>query len=405
MTGLAQKGGAVFSHVRVASAPDQLHAVRIAAGAADLVLGTDFLTTGSGEALAKMRLGHTAALVNRHQTMTADFARRPDLQFPDGDLEGSIRQAVGEDVTFFDATAVATALLGDAIATNPLMLGFAAQRGLLPVGLAAIERAIELNGVALDLNRQALLWGRRAGHDLAAVLRVVERLSAPQPGQAKAATLDEAIERRVAFLTAYQDARYAERYRQLVADIRAAELARAGTDRFTHAVARSAFKLMAYKDEYEVARLYSDGAFKAQVAQQFEGATRLTFHLAPPVLSETGTDGRPRKRTFGPWTMTAFRLLAKLKGLRGTAFDPFGRTEERRTERQLIGEYEALVRELAGKLESRTLDVAVDLAALPEQIRGFGPVKARNLAVVKVRQAELLKAFRSPAPPALEAAE
>ncbi len=380
MTGLAQKGGAVFSHVRIGQSADSLKAVRIAAGQANLVLGADFVTTGSSDALAKMRAGVTTVLVNTHQTMTSDFTRKPDLAFPSDALERAIRQAAGDaGVLALDATGIATGLLGDAIATNCFLLGFASQRGLLPVSPSALERAIELNGQAVGFNRQAFLWGRRAALDLPAVIAAARPATAAPAHRRLAETLDEAITRRVAFLTDYQDAAYAERYRTRVAEVRAAEAARIGTDRLTAAVARYLFKVMAYKDEYEVARLYTDGTFAATVAAQFEGDYKLVYTLAPPLLSEVNaTTGRPDKRRFGPWMTHAFALLARLKGLRGTKWDIFGYSQERRDERALIQQYDADITLILSHLSADSLDAAVTLASIPERIRGYGPVKHRH---------------------------
>jgi indolepyruvate ferredoxin oxidoreductase len=402
MTGLAQKGGAVFSHVRIAHQPDDINAVRIPAGDAHLVLGADFVVTGTFDALAKIRAGQTDVVVNRHETMTADFSRHPDLEFPRGDLTVAIEEAAGPGrATFLDATEIATALLGDAIASNLFLLGFAAQRGLIPVSVEAIERAIELNNVAIDFNKRAFLWGRRAGHDLAAV----ERLAAPPP-RALSQTLDEAIARRADFLVGYQDDAYAARYRALVARVRAAEAGRVGGEALGAAVARSYFKLLAYKDEYEVARLYTDGSFRRQLAEQFEGDYRLELNLAPPLTAPRDpATGHLTKQTFGPWMLTAMGWLAKLKRLRGTRFDIFGRTDERKLERRLIVEYEALVDELLSRLTRDTLPLALELARLPEQIRGYGHVKLANIQQAKAREAALLARLRNPAPTLATAAE
>lgn len=411
MTGLAQKGGAVFTHVRIAARPEDIAAVRIAAGQADLLLGADFVTTGTYDGLAKIRLGRTQVLVNIQETMTSDFTRKPDLAFPAESLRTAIAQAAGPDhATFLDAARLATALMGDSIATNPFMLGYAAQKGWLPVGIDALERAIELNGVAVPFNKQAFLWGRRAAHDLAAVEAVAVKATnrVATHGAGLSESLDEAIARREAFLTGYQDAAYAARYRSFVEQVRGAEAERVGGTRLTAAVARYLFKLMAYKDEYEVARLYTDGTFAEQVRAQFTGKYRLELNLAPPLVAERDpTTGHLRKRAYGPWMLTAFRLLARLKFLRGGPLDIFGRTEERRTERRLIGDYQALVSELLGRLDATNLGLAVELASIPEGIRGYGHVKERHLAAAKAREAGLLEAFRNPAPtpPVVRAAE
>jgi indolepyruvate ferredoxin oxidoreductase len=278
------------------------------------------------------------------------------------------------------------------------MLGFAYQKGLIPVSSSAIETAIELNGVAAEANKRAFLWGRRAGHDLTAVERVVAQVAPESVAAPIAKSLEEIVARRVAFLTGYQNSSYAERYRSLVERVRAAEAERApGMSGLAEAVARYYFKLLAYKDEYEVARLYADGQFREALAAQFEGDYKLEFHLSPPILAPRDPDsGKPVKRRYGPWMLRTFRVLARLKFLRGTALDVFGHSPERRRERQLIAEYEALVGEILAGLDHDKHGLAVALASLPEQIRGYGHIKEAHLAKLEPRKAELLAAFRAP---------
>jgi indolepyruvate ferredoxin oxidoreductase len=409
MTGLAQKGGAVFSHVRIAARPEQIHAVRIAAGSARLLLGCDLVVSASAEALSRLAAGDSQAIVNSHETITGDFTRQPDLAFPGRALNRSIAAAVGQgNAEFVAATRLATGLLGDSIATNLFMLGYAYQRGLVPVSAAAIARAIELNGVAVAFNRSAFDWGRRAAVDPAIVeARAVPRDALP-PSHRLSQTLDEAIARRIAFLTQYQDAAYAERYAARIRQLREAEAARIGdSTALTDAAARALFKVMAYKDEYEVARLYTDGDFLRRVADQFDGPYELRFHLAPPLLADRDpATGHLQKRVYGKWMLGAFRLLARLRGLRGTWLDPFGRTAERRAERRLAAEYEAVLVEIGRALTPENHAIAVELARLPQEIRGFGHVKEANLRQAKAKEAVLLAQFRSPpAPQTLAAAE
>ena len=403
--GMAQKGGAVLSHVRIAARPDAIHAVRIAAGAARLLLGCDLVVSAGGEALSRLQAGATRAIVNSHETITGDFTRHPDMAFPGGDLRRNIAAAIGDDnAEFIDATGLATGLLGDSIATNLFMLGYAYQRGLVPVSAVAIERAIELNAVAIDFNRDAFLWGRRAAVDRAAVAaRATPNAAAPESHRISE-TLDELVGRRVEFLTAYQNAAYARRYFDRIGRVRQAE-AGLGSTALTEAAARALFKVMAYKDEYEVARLYAESDFQKRVADQFEGPYELRFHLAPPLLAECDpATGHLKKKVYGAWMLGAFRLLAKLRRLRGTPFDIFGRTEERRAERRLVTEYEALLDEIVAGLSPENHAVAVELAALPLEIRGFGHVKAANLERTKATETELLARFRAPLPsPALAA--
>jgi len=405
MTGLAQKNGAVVSHVRIAEHPDQLHATRIAAGEAKLVLACDILTGVGNEALAKMQKGVTKALVNTSLVMPAQFTREPDLAFPTGSMEQEIKDAVAPgDAEFLDATKLATGLMGDSIATNLFMIGYAYQRGLLPVGEDAILRAVELNGAAVEANKQSFRWGRLAAVEPQKVVAAAIPSAKPD-SQRLSESLDEVVERRRAFLTDYQDAAYAKRYTDLVAKVRSAEAAKQpGATDLTEAVARYHFKLLAIKDEYEVARLYAETDFVDRVAAQFEGSYKLNFHLAPPTTNKTdAATGEARKSTYGPWMLPAFRLLAKMRRFRGGALDIFGRTEERKRERALIGEYEALVDELLAKLAPANYEIAVSLASIPEHIRGYGHVKERHLKDAKAREAALLERFRAAPQPQTEA--
>jgi indolepyruvate ferredoxin oxidoreductase len=407
--GMAQKGGAVLSHVRIAARPGKIHAVRIAEGSADLLLGCDLVVSASGEALSRLEAGRSRAIVNSHEIITGDFTRNPDLAFPAAGLSRSIAATAGGDaVEFIDATRLATGLLGDSIATNLFMLGFAYQRGLVPVSAEAIGRAIELNGVAVAANRAAFDWGRRAAVDHAAVAaRAVPPAASPDSHRLSEG-LDEIIARRVDYLTRYQNAAYAARYAGHIRRLRDIEATRigGGSTALAEAAARALFKLMAYKDEYEVARLYTDGDFLRRVADQFDGAYELRFHLAPPLLAERDpASGHLKKRVYGGWMLTAFRLLAGLRGLRGTPFDLFGRTAERRAERQLVADYEAVLAEIAAALSPANHAAAVELAALPLEIRGFGHVKEGNRRQAEEKRAGLLERFRSPPRGALAAAE
>jgi indolepyruvate ferredoxin oxidoreductase len=398
MTGLAQKGGAVYSHVRIARTPDEIHAVRIAAGGASLLLGCDLVVSASQDALSKLEPGHSRAIINRHETITGDFTRNPDLTFPGHAMQRSIAEAAGrENVEFLNATDLATGLLGDAIASNLFMLGFAYQRGLVPLSAEAIERAIALNGVAVEFNCGAFRWGRRAAVHPDLVRSRATPPAAVPPSHHLSDTLDQMVRRRVAFLTDYQDAAYAARYAARVERVRSAEAAcLPGETGLTQSIARSLFKLMAYKDEYEVARLYTETEFLQRIADRFDGPHKLNFHMAPPLLSDRDPEtGHPRKRSFGPWMLSVFRILARLRRLRGTPFDIFGRSEERRLERRLIGEYEERIDEILVRLSPANHQLAVELASLPAEIRGFGHVKQANLAQVKMREEALLARFRS----------
>ncbi|MFC5303091.1 indolepyruvate ferredoxin oxidoreductase family protein [Azospira restricta] len=395
MTGLAQKFGAVYSHLRIADRPADIHAARIATGEADAIVGGDLVVSAGNEAISKTLAGKTRAVVNLAETPTAEFTTNPDWQFPLDRMEARIVEACGEgNVHFVDAQQLAVKLMGDAIFANTFLLGMAWQKGLVPVSLAAIEKAFELNGTAVAQNHRAFLWGRRAAHDLAAVRRFAEP-AAVVPLTPAARGLDEIVARRAEILADYQDAAYAARYRALVERVRTAEAALGGTA-LAEAVARYYFKLLAIKDEYEVARLYADPAFLRRIEETFAGDYRLVFHLAPPLVATTDPNsGHPRKQAYGPWMLRAFRLLAKLRFLRGTAFDVFGKTAERRMERQLIADYEADVALIVDRLSAATLADAVALASVPERIRGFGHVKAAHVAAVAGERERLRNALRA----------
>jgi indolepyruvate ferredoxin oxidoreductase len=347
-----------------------------------------------------MQRGVTKAVVNTALVMPADFTRNADLKFPLGSMEQEIRDAVAPgDAEFLDASKLATGLMGDSIATNLFMVGFAYQRGLVPLSEGAILRAIELNGAAVESNKQSFRWGRLAAVDPQRVIAAAIPEAKPD-SQRLSTSLDEMIARRASFLTSYQDVAYAKRYSDFVAKVRAAEEQKLpGRTALSQAVARYYFKLLAIKDEYEVARLYTDGEFAKRVAAQFEGDYKLHFHLAPPLTNKPDpTTGEPGKSSYGPWMMSAFRLLAKMKGLRGTVFDVFGKSAERRVERQLITDYEALIEELLPRLAAHNHTLAVELASIPEQIRGYGHVKERHLKVAKAKEADLVAAFRAAKP-------
>jgi indolepyruvate ferredoxin oxidoreductase len=399
--GLAQKGGAVFSHVQIAPRPEDLFATRIAMGEADLLLGCDLIVTTGNEALSKIRAGRTKAVINTAEAPTADFVKNPNWQFGGSALAQEVRDAIDNDAdcALVDAQGLATALMGDAIYTNPFVLGFAWQRGWIPLRHETLARAIELNGVAIEANQRAFEWGRAAAHDLDAVKKAAFPAQVIELKRA-ASSLEDIVAKRVEFLTGYQNARYARRYADCVERVRKVESDRLkGATKLTEAVARYYFKLLAYKDEYEVARLHADPAFRARIDAQFEGIDgkpfKLNFYLAPPLIAKPDrASGKVKKMRFGPWMMTAFSVLAKLKFLRGTAFDVFGRTEERKTERALIGEYETLIDELLGKLSAENHALAIQLASIPEDIRGYGHVKQHTLAAARRKWSELLAKFR-----------
>jgi indolepyruvate ferredoxin oxidoreductase len=395
MTGMSQKNGSVTSHVKIAATPERLRAQRIATGEADLVLGCDMLTAGAHDAISKMRPGRTRVVVNLHEQPPGTFAQQADWQYPAEQVRGLIDEAVGAGdyhaADFLDATKLATALMGDSIAANLFMLGYAWQKGLVPLSEAALLRAIELNGVAIESNKKSFLWGRRAAVDI----KRVETLALPAQAIVvqMPQSLDSIINKRVEFLTGYQDSAYATTYEQLVARVREAERARGLGNKLSTAVAKYYFKLMAYKDEYEVARLYTDGRFALQLKSQFEGDFTLKFNMAPPLFARKDAQGRLMKAEFGSWMWTGLKLLARLKGLRGGALDVFGYTAERKMERALIGEYRDMVEALVAQLDASNHATAVELASLPEQIRGFGHVKEKAVESFRVKKAALLSSL------------
>lgn len=392
--GLAQKGGATWSHVLIGERQEDIRTTRVSMAAADLVIGCDPIVAAGKETALRMREGRTRVALNSHSAPTAAFVNNANWQNPGDACAAEVANAVGaEGVGSFDADTAATKLMGDSIYANPMLLGYAWQKGWVPLGLEAMLRAIELNAVAVENNKAAFEWGRRAAHDRASVEKLVS------PGQViefkKRETVESLVARRAEFLAAYQNEAYAQAYRDFVQKVQAAE-APLGKTSLSESVARYLFKLMAYKDEYEVARLHTDKAFLERVNGMFEGDFKLNYHLAPPLLAKKNARGEPQKSKFGPVMLTGFRLLAPLKVLRGTAFDIFGRTHERRTERALIGEYRASIEEVLSRLDAGNHETAVEIARIPELIKGFGHVKERNLAAARGKWAALMARLESP---------
>jgi indolepyruvate ferredoxin oxidoreductase len=390
--GLAQKGGATWSHIQIANRADAIYSTKVDTAKADLVIACDSIVGASKYTMSVMHEGHTFVALNTHGTPTAGFVKNPDWKFPGSNCEVAVRHSVGKDlVGAFDAERVAEQMIGDSIYTNPLMLGYAWQQGRIPLSHAALMRAIELNGVQVDNNKAAFEWGRRCAHDLASVQSL---FAAQQVIQiVKKPSVDEIVARRVEFLTGYQDAAYAAHYKAFVDKVRAAELP-LSSHMLSEAVARYLFKLMAYKDEYEVARLHTDPAFTAKIAGMFEGDYKVVHHLAPPVIAQKNERGELVKKPYGPWVRSAFGVLAKLKGLRGGPLDFFGGTEERRTERALIDDYKTCIDELLRTLKAGNLDKAAEIARIPEEIRGYGHVKERHLKAARSKWTALMAEWR-----------
>jgi indolepyruvate ferredoxin oxidoreductase len=410
MAGLAQKGGAVSSHIRIANTPDDIHAIRVAAGGADLVLGGDIVVVGAKKVLGAMKAGSTRVIVNTAEFLPGDFTRNAEFSLPTERLKRAIIGHAGRERTHFvDAGRLATALLGNSIGSNMFMLGYAYQLGALPLSAESIEHAIEMNGEAVAMNVSAFRYGRRAAVDPKAVEALIEPRPQEQNDSLKLSqSFAETVDRRATFLAAYQNAPYARRYRNWVEKVRTVEAEKTpGQCGLAEAVARYLFKLMAYKDEYEVARLYSETSFLDRVKSTFDGdKLHFEFHLAPPLLARRDPEtGEPKKISFGPWMLKVFAVLAKFKFLRGTAFDPFGYTAERQMECRLVTEYEQLLEDICERLTLNNHRFAVELAMIPEKIRGFGPVKQRHLVAAKGEEAALLEQFRTGATTLLRAAE
>ena len=390
MAGLAQKGGAVHIHCRIAEKPEDISAIRVATGEAHALIGGDLVVSAGAKTLGLTRTGQTGAVVNSHQIITGDFTRNTEFSLPFDRLELALQARMKDRVALFDASDLAKAVLGDSIFSNMMVFGAAWQRGLIPLSHEAIVQALELNGAAVERNRRAFEIGRWA------VLHPEEaaRIITPKVVQLPRSP-EEKIAFRAAHLTGYQGKRLAKRYRKLVDAISDPAL--------KEAVATGYHKLLAYKDEYEVARLLLGSRDKA--AAEFDGDFRMTYHLAPPILGGKGPDGRPKKREFGPWMERPLRMLASLRGLRGTPFDPFGYSSERRMERSLIRQYEKDLAEVLPRLTDQTRDAVIALARLPLDIRGFGPVKHKNEARAAKRREELLAVIRQGGTQTARAAE
>ena len=401
--GLAQKGGATWSHIQIANRVDAIFTTKVDTAQADLVIACDSIVGAAKYTLTVMQQGRTYVALNTHGTPTAAFVKNPQWQFPGGNCEAAVRASVGDDmVGAFDAEQVAVQMLGDSIYTNPLMLGYAWQKARVPISHAALMRAIELNGVQVDNNKAAFEWGRRCAHDLAAVQAMFKAEGAvARPGETtqviqfvKKTGLADMVLQRVEFLISYQDAAYALRYQSFVEKVQTAEQPLGGTV-LTEAVARYLFKLMAYKDEYEVARLHTDSAFTDKISAMFEGDYKIVHHLAPPLIAHKNEKGELIKQPFGPWIRSAFGVLAKFKGLRGTALDVFGRSDERKTERALIAQYTACIDELLQTLNAGNRPLAAEIARIPEDIRGYGHIKERHLKAARLKWDALLQRWRA----------
>lgn len=399
MTGLAQKGGEVLSHVRISSTPADLRTGHIMTGSADLLLACDIVSAVGATSYETLHPSRTKAVVNTNNTPVADFVTNNEIDFHEAQVRDTLLKVLdpnGQD--FVPATEIARVLMGDEIATNIFVVGFAWQKGLLPLTKDSIMKAIELNGVAIDANKRAFNYGRLAAHDPETITKMVQEVKGDGEIQTVSNTLDELIAKREKYLTDYQNEAYAKRYYNLVMRTRETEeKIVANSQGLTEAVARYYHKLMAYKDEYEVARLYSNGDFMRKLKAEFGGNFKLEFNLAPPIISaDDPATGRPKKRKFGPWMLGAFGLLAKMKGLRGTPFDIFGYNPERKKERELIAQYERDVDHVLKHLNAENLEAGIALLSVPDHIRGYGPVKEGNMERAAKMREELIDKFDNP---------
>jgi len=395
VTGLAQKYGAVMSHVRIAAKPGALHSPRLASGEADLLIGCDLLVAASDEALALLRRERTWSIANADLVPTGEFTMNPDWNADPAMLQERIA-AASANALQVDAARVATALLGDAIAANMFLLGFAWQQGRLPLSLAAIQRAIELNGVAVKMNQEAFAWGRAYAADPQGVERLVAPSNVIRFVPRKQQDIGELVAHRVKLLTDYQSADYALRYQKKIDAIRKLEESAGGNGQLAKAVARYYYKLLAHKDEFEVARLYAHPDFQSQLEQTFEGGYQLRFHLAGgPFGRINAATGKPAKTEIGPWMMRAFRTLAALRFLRGSVFDPFRHSAERKLGVELLAQYESDLKLIEGNLRQDNQAAAAALAAWPEQVRGYGHVRAAHAQRAYAEREKLLVLFRA----------
>ncbi|MCD8525786.1 MAG: indolepyruvate ferredoxin oxidoreductase family protein [Alphaproteobacteria bacterium] len=401
MTGLAQKGGEVLSHVRISPTPDDLHTGHIITGGADLLIACDIVAAVGPTSYETLAPDRTKAVVNTNNTPVAAFVTNNEVDFHNRQVNDTLMKAVHpKGRHFVPATEIAQTLMGDEIATNIFMVGFAWQQGLIPLRKESIDRAIELNGVAIEDNKKAFAYGRLAAHDPDKVQQMVDAVKGDAEEETIATTLEKMLERRAEYLSGYQNEALANRYKALVQRVKIAEeKVVSNSSVLAEAAAKYYHKLLAYKDEYEVARLYTDGTFMKELQAQFTGNYKLQFHMAPPIMEKNDpATGRPKKRTFGPWMLRALSLLAKFKSLRGTPFDIFGYNAERKMERALIAEYEATVELVLQKLNARNHALCAELLSVPDVIRGYGPVKMGNMEKAKLLRADLLEKLENPAP-------
>jgi indolepyruvate ferredoxin oxidoreductase len=394
-TGFAQKGGSVISYIRLANSSDDLKTIRIGTGKANLLLGCDQVVASSPEALRTLEEGVSTVVLNTEKTQTAQFVLSRDADIHSNIIAANLKKMVGSDALFqIGASKIATAIMGNSIATNSFLMGFAWQKGQIPLSLEAIGRAIELNNVAIDFNKQAFDWGRIAAHDV----KILEKTSPISLQDDEILTdLDDIINYRANFLSDYQDNKLSEKYRAAITKIRTLEENTiTGSEKLSLAVAKNYFKLLAIKDEFEVARLYTDGRFEKKLAEQFEGDYKLKFHMAPPIIARKNSKGELQKMEIGGWMFHVLKLTAKMRFLRGTWFDFMGKSDERKMERRLITDYEELMAIFENDLRPDNLDKAAELARIPQDIRGYGHVKEKSVKLMDIKRKNMIDEFKAP---------
>jgi len=397
MAGLAQKGGAVVSHIRMSKSPEEIYATRVNRGGANLLLGADLVVVAGSEGLDKISKGNTRVVVNTHESITGHFTQNSDFIFPAAAMKENLMKAAGKgQVDFVEASDLAKALLGDTMTTNLFLVGYAFQKGYIPVSSEAIIEAIHLNNVAVSLNIHAFQWGRLTAANGEAVKMAAQKEVSMDRDHILSETLAQKIQRRYDFLIGYQNKAYADRYLSFVQNV-IREEKRLGLKGLGETVAQSYYRVLAIKDEYEVARLYTNGDFMRRLTQQFEGKFKLQFHLAPPLFAQRDPYTKElKKTTYGPWIFQVFKILAKGKWLRGTIFDIFGYTSERRQEQKILSDFEKTIEKLLLKLTHKNYDIACQIAELPQMIRGFGHVKEYNLKKAKEAEKKLWEIIEKP---------
>jgi indolepyruvate ferredoxin oxidoreductase len=399
LTGMAQKFGAVYCQLKVANNVEELNSTRLSIGKADLLIGADIVTSASDEGMSRLREGHTKGVVNSHGIVTGAFTRDGDFSIPVDDMKQALERFTGEgNCNFFDSTKVSETLTGNTIGANMMLLGFACQKGWLPVKRQSLEDAITENGVAVAYNQRVFKIGRLMAHDPDAVKALLEQGATTPEWEVLSATTQDLIARREKDLIAYQSKSYANKFTKLINQVREAEEKLTGdSDEITQAAARYLYKLMAYKDELEVARLYTDGTWAKQVEENFSGDYKIKFHMAPPLISKRDPiTGQLKKREFGGWMLSALKLASKFKVLRHTPLNPFSYSAERKEDKELLQQYKTVLNQIISGLTEENKDVALEMARVPEFVRGYGHVRTESVEAAQRRWNTLDNHFKNP---------